>query len=198
LQGATIMMLTSADQASSAARCRELGVDTYLIKPFKPAELLAMIQKALGTVEAGRARRTDSAVHPVAGRPLLVLVAEDNVVNQKLAIAMLKRLGCSAIVAKNGEEAIACWIETHPDMILMDVQMPEVDGFEATRRIRGIELASGTRVPIIAMTAHAMRGDRERCLEAGMDDYISKPISGVTLEQTIARFAQREVGARLS
>jgi two-component system sensor histidine kinase/response regulator len=198
LHGATIMMLTSADQRSSAARCRELGVSTYLIKPFKPAELLAMIQKALGSGEAASVRRRTAVVNAAIGRPLSVLVAEDNVVNQKLAVAMLKRLGCVATIARNGEEAIARWRETHPDLILMDVQMPEVDGFAAARRIRGIELASGAHVPIIAMTAHAMRGDRERCLEAGMDDYISKPISGAMLEQTIARCVRRGVGAGLS
>ncbi len=198
LHGATIMMLTSADQRSSAARCRELGVDTYLIKPFKPAELLAMIQKALGAMEAARTRQASSGLNPMTQRPLSVLVAEDNVVNQKLAVAMLKRLGCSAIIARNGEEAVACWRESRPDLILMDVQMPEMDGFDATRRIRGLELAEGTRIPIIAMTAHAMRGDRERCLEAGMDDYISKPISGPALQQTIARCVPREAGSGLS
>jgi two-component system sensor histidine kinase/response regulator len=198
LHGATIMMLTSADQSSSAARCRDLGVNTYLIKPFKPAELLAMIQKALGSAAADTIRRKTSSPGPMAGRPWSILVAEDNAVNQKLALAMLKRMGLKAIIARNGEEAIACWRETHPDLILMDVQMPELDGLDATRRIRGIELASGTHIPIIAMTAHAMRGDRERCLEAGMDDYISKPISGAALEQTIARFVEREARATLS
>jgi two-component system sensor histidine kinase/response regulator len=191
-------MLTSADQSSSAARCRDLGVNTYLIKPFKPAELLAMIQKALGSAAADTIRRKTSSPGPMAGRPWSILVAEDNAVNQKLALAMLKRMGLKAIIARNGEEAIACWRETHPDLILMDVQMPELDGLDATRRIRGIELASGTHIPIIAMTAHAMRGDRERCLEAGMDDYISKPISGAALEQTIARFVEREARATLS
>ena len=106
-----------------------------------------------------------------------MLVAEDNVVNQKLARAMLARLGHDCVLASDGREAIAEWGAGGYDVIFMDVQMPDLDGFDATREIRRLEAGSGSRVPIVAMTAHAMPGDRERCLVAGMDDYVTKPIS---------------------
>ncbi len=187
LHGATILMLTSSDQNSSAARCRQLGVETYLIKPVKPAELLAMIRRAVGTLQLDSGPRKVAPIQPAAGSPLSILVAEDNLVNQKLTIAMLEKLGHRAIVAFNGEEAVAKWSEGHVDLILMDVQMPKVDGFDATRRIRYREKTAGGHIPVIAMTAHAMSGDRERCLEAGMDDYVSKPVTRGALEQALER-----------
>ncbi len=189
LQGATILMLTSSDQTSSAARCRELGVDTYLIKPVKPAELLGMIRRAVGAWKPKAAHHTVLASSAGHGRSLSILVAEDNLVNQKVTVAMLERMGHRPIVAGDGSEAIAKWNEGQVDLILMDVQMPTMDGFDATRRIRSQEHAAGKHTPIVAMTAHAMRGDRERCLDAGMDDYVSKPVSRTALEQALTRCA---------
>jgi two-component system, sensor histidine kinase and response regulator len=124
-------------------------------------------------------------------RPLRVLLAEDSVPNQKLAIGLLSKWGYKTVVATNGQEAVdRALSEPDLDLILMDVQMPELDGFEATRRIREAERSEGRRrTPIIAMTAHAMKGDRERCLEAGMDSYISKPVRAPELARTIAEFA---------
>jgi two-component system, sensor histidine kinase and response regulator len=191
LQGPTILMLTSSDQSSSAARCHELGVGTYLIKPVKSGELLASISRAVATSRPQRPARTprpESAPHPSTGPSLLVLVAEDNPVNQKVTVAMLDRLGHRSILASDGTEAVAKWSEANFDLILMDVQMPKVDGLDATRRIRALEKES--RIPIIAMTAHAMSGDRERCLEAGMDDYVSKPVTRSALQEALVRCAR--------
>ena len=107
---------------------------------------------------------------------LRILVAEDSVFNQQLAVGLLEKYGHSVVIARNGKEAIGAWVAQPFDVVLMDVEMPEMDGFEATAVIRTQERQKGTHIPIIAMTAHAMKGDRERCLNAGMDDYISKPI----------------------
>ena len=189
LQGATILMLTSSDQTSSAARCRQLGVGTYLVKPVKPAELLSMIRRAAGAWKPKAQLRTSPSTMTGNVRRLSVLVVEDNPVNQKVTVAMLERMGHHAVLAGDGAEAIVKWNESPVDLILMDVQMPTMDGFDATRRIRQQELAGGGHVPIIAMTAHAMSGDRERCLEAGMDDYVSKPVNKAALEQALTRCA---------
>jgi CheY-like chemotaxis protein len=186
LASATIMMFTSDDQSASATRCRQMGVQAYLIKPIKPAELLAGIRKVLGQDETPS--RAPARAEPRQGeRRLSVLIAEDNHVNQRLAVALIEKLGHCATLAANGLETIAKWKEGGFDLILMDVQMPEIDGFEATRRIRIHEAGSGARTPIIAMTAHAMTGDRERCIEEGMDDYISKPVRREAIEAAIAR-----------
>lgn len=184
--GATIMMLTSANQTESAVRCRKLGVAHYLIKPIKPAELLIAIRSALGEAPAPVLAPRQPAAAAPKGRSLRILVAEDNLVNQKLAVRLLEKLGHSAVLAENGSEAIAKWQQSAYDLIFMDVQMAEMDGLEATRRIREQEESSGGHIPIVAMTAYAMSGDRERCLEAGMDGYISKPVSLAALEQAIA------------
>jgi two-component system sensor histidine kinase/response regulator len=188
LHGVTIMMLTSADQHSSALRCRELGVDTYLIKPIKPTDLLVMIRRALGT-----SRHSTAAVVPIirqnAGRTLSILIAEDNLVNQRLVLAMLEKMGHRPTLAADGFDAVNKWSQTPFDLILMDVQMPGIDGFEATRRIRLQERATPNRIPIIAMTACAMTGDREHCIEAGMDDYVSKPVTLDSIAQALARIA---------
>ena len=198
LRRATILMLTSSDQSSSAARCRQLGVDTYLIKPVKPAELLGMIRRAVGAWKPQPALRAtaSASAEPAPASSLSILVAEDNLVNQKVTVAMLQRMGHRAMVAGDGAEALAKWNDSQVDLILMDVQMPAMDGFEATQRIRSQELARGTHVPIVAMTAHAMAGDRERCLEAGMDDYVSKPVNRAALEQALARCAVRRPDGR--
>jgi CheY-like chemotaxis protein len=163
-------------------------VATYLIKPIKPAELLIAIRRALGQLPVATPQRPKEMSKPATGS-LHVLVAEDNLVNQTLAAKLLQKLGHTTVVAANGAEAIQRWESESFDLILMDVQMPGVDGFQATARIRQAEQKSGEHVPIVAMTAYAMSGDRERCLEAGMDGYVSKPVSRAVLEETLARHA---------
>jgi len=185
LQSTVIMMLTSSDQPGDVERCERLGVACYVRKPVKQSELFDAIMMAIGASELDRVE----AVPPAAaagGRPLLVLLAEDSLVNQKLATALLRRQGHHVVVANNGKEAVDAATSREFDAVLMDVQMPEMDGFEATAAIRLREKQTGRRVPIIAMTAHALKGDRERCLEADMDDYVSKPIRSQELFRTLA------------
>ena len=181
LAGATIMMLTSAGQRGDGARCRKLGIAVYLIKPIRQSELLEAILVALGQPSRGKGRPTVLTRHSLreARRKIRVLVAEDNTVNQELAARLLEKQGHTVAVARNGREALEA-LEKAPasgfDVVLMDVQMPEMDGLEVTAAIRQKEKATGKHLPIIAMTAHALKGDRERCLAAGMDDYLAKPI----------------------
>jgi PAS domain S-box-containing protein len=181
LAGATIMMLTSAGQRGDAARCRELGIAVYLIKPIRQSELLEAILLALGRPSPQGKRPTVLTRHSLreARRKLRVLVAEDNAVNQQLAVRLLEKQGHTVAVAGNGREALEALEKAAPcgfDVVLMDVQMPEMDGVEATAAIRQKEKATGKHLPIVAITAHALKGDRERCLAAGMDDYVAKPI----------------------
>jgi signal transduction histidine kinase/DNA-binding response OmpR family regulator len=179
LGGAVVVMLTSDRQPGDLDRCRELNVAAHLIKPVRQTQLRQAVAAATGqrseALAAGAGPRGVAAF--AESDRLNVLVAEDNVVNQKLARAMLTRLGHDCTLAADGREAIAEWGAGGYDVIFMDVQMPDLDGFDATREIRRIEAGTGNRVPIVAMTAHAMPGDRERCLVAGMDDYVTKPIS---------------------
>jgi CheY-like chemotaxis protein len=186
---ATIMMLTSDDQSRSAVRCREMGIELYLIKPVRPEVLLDSIRKALGRGRAEAAPPAKAVATEDAQRGARILVAEDVSVNQKLAVVMLTKMGHSVTLAGNGVEAVARWSEEPFDLIFMDVQMPEMDGFEATRRIRRMEASSKRHIPIVATTAHAMTGDAERCLAAGMDGYVSKPISFKALEEAVRRHA---------
>jgi CheY-like chemotaxis protein len=177
LAGATIMMLTSGDRPGDAARSQRLGIACYLTKPIKQSELFDAIMAALGAPALAAAELDDTA--PAAASPhkqLRVLLAEDSLVNQKLAVCLLEKWGHRVSVAANGHQAIAAVAAQPFDLVLMDVQMPELDGLEATAAIRRSEAASGRHLPIVAMTAHAMVGDRERCLAAGMDGYLAKPI----------------------
>ena len=177
LGGATIMMLSSSGQYGESARCRDVGIANHLTKPVDQRELLAAIGRALARDLSPRAPLPASMLPAeLPERRLHILLAEDNVVNQRLAASLLERRGHKVTIAANGREALnAC--ERHAfDVILMDVQMPEMGGFEATEAIRARERESGVRVPIVAMTAHAMKGDRERCLGAGMDEYLTKPL----------------------
>jgi CheY-like chemotaxis protein len=217
LAGATIMMLTSGQRLSDADRCRELGVSAFLLKPIRQAELRAAVGRVLraaSTASAapqGEASQTPSSPQPqllplplptLSTRPpalsdgrLRILLAEDNEVNQLLALHMLRRQGHVVVMAQDGQEAVDAFTREPFDLILMDVQMPIMGGFDATRRIREMEAAGDTpggpdrpvRVPIIAMTAYAMKGDRESCLDAGMDEYISKPIKMRELLTMITR-----------
>jgi CheY-like chemotaxis protein len=186
LAGATIMMLTSAGQRGDVARCRELGVAVYLIKPIRQSELLEAILVALGRPSREGEQPTVLTRHSLreARRKLRVLVAEDNAVNQELAVRLLEKQGHTVAVAGNGQEALDALEKATSrgfDVVLMDLQMPEMDGLEATAAIRQKEKATGRHLPIIAMTAHALKGDRERCLAAGMDDYVAKPIQAKEL-----------------
>jgi len=172
-----IMMLTSGDQPGNITRCEELGIVAYLLKPVKQSELLDAILLAVGATDA----EDDEAVLAAAAeapdvRPLTIVLAEDSLVGQKLVVGILKKFGHAMYVANNGKEVLGLMESHQPDLILMDVQMPELDGLETTAVIRSKEARLGSHVPIIAMTAHAIKGDRERCLEAGMDAYVSKPI----------------------
>jgi CheY-like chemotaxis protein len=165
---------------SSAARAREAtgrGIVRTLLKPVGRDELFDAIAAAVSTRPVGvLAAETATSPFPTAAiRPLRILLAEDNIVNQRVAVAILIRLGHTVAVAANGLEAVAAVEREFYDVVVMDVQMPEMGGFEATAAIRRLQGAT-TRTPIIAMTAHAMTGDRERCLEAGMDGYVAKPI----------------------
>jgi PAS domain S-box-containing protein len=176
LNSTVIMMLSSADQADDVARCDALGIAAYLTKPVKQSDVfdaLALALKLGGTDAAAKAR---GAARPRSFGPLRILLAEDSLVNQKLAVALLTAHGHDVMIVGNGREAVAAVAHEKFDVVLMDVQMPEMDGLEATAAIRGRERLHGGHVPIIAMTAHALKGDREICLEAGMDDYVPKPI----------------------
>jgi CheY-like chemotaxis protein len=177
LLAVTIMMLTSAGHLGDAARCRELGISAYLVKPIRQTELLDGICQVLNKVSMTKPRPlvTRHTVQENRHRAR-VLLAEDNAVNQTLALRLLEKRGYSVTVAGNGREAVEAFEKNHFDVVLMDIQMPEMDGFEATAAIRAKEKLTGRHVPILAMTAHALKGDQERCISAGMDAYISKPI----------------------
>lgn len=185
LVGATIMMLTSVGQLGDAARCRELGISAYLVKPIRQGELLEAICSVLNQVSQERIPLvTRHSLREEKSR-LRVLLAEDNPVNLTLAVRLLEKRGYIVSVARDGREALAALENREFDLVLMDIQMPEMDGLEATMAIREKEQRSGKHLPIIAMTAHALKGDEARCLAAGMDAYISKPIRTYELFATI-------------
>ena len=173
-----IMMLTSGEKGCDIPRCRALGISHFIAKPVRRGELRQAILKALGRVPAAAAAPSESAKKSEGAR---ILLAEDNLINQRVATRILEKHGHAVTVAENGLEALRAFGKTAFDVVLIDVQMPEMDGFEATAAIREIEKSSGGHIPIIAMTAHAMTGDRERCLASGMDDYIPKPIRAQAL-----------------
>jgi len=178
LKSCTIMMLTSAGRRGDAARCMELGIGAYLLKPVKGSDLLYTILCVLRDDCQPTARPSLITRHSIreTQRRLHILLTEDNVVNQKVATKMLERMGHTVTVASHGGEAVDMMDRTRFDVILMDVQMPVMDGFQATKLIRERERATGKHTPILAMTAYAMKGDDEKCLAAGMDGYLSKPI----------------------
>ena len=192
LAGATVLMLTSTGQQGDGARLRALGIAADLMKPISQAELLESILAVLGMPSDGLDRRRTVAPHSLreSGRTLRILLAEDNKVNQLVAARLLGKRGHTVVIAATGREALAALDQSGSgafDLILMDVQMPDMDGFEATGIIRAREQSSGAHLPIIAMTAHAMKGDEERCLAAGMDGYVSKPVQVDDLFVTIDR-----------
>jgi PAS domain S-box-containing protein len=192
------IMLTSGGQRGDGVRCKELGIAAYLIKPVLQADLLQALLQVLSAQEGVAKPTTVITRHTLReGRlPLRILLAEDNLVNQKLACRLLENHGDIAVVAATGVQVLETLEQQSFDLILMDAQMPEMDGFEATAAIRRMEQATRAHIPIIAMTAHAMVGDRQRCLEAGMDGYIAKPVHAHELFETIESvLAHAELGA---
>jgi CheY-like chemotaxis protein len=182
LADTAVLMLTSVDRQEDVARCRELGI-AHLLKPVAQSELLEAVVRVLRlSFERAGLRATNAdATAPIIRQPLRILLAEDNRVNQRLAVALLERGGHTVVIAADGKQALAALERETFDLVFMDVQMPEMGGFEATALIRARERQTGKRLPIIAMTANAMKGDRERCLAAGMDGYVSKPITSAAL-----------------
>jgi two-component system sensor histidine kinase/response regulator len=178
-----ILMLTSGSQVGDAARCRAVGVETYLTKPVSQLDLREAILRLLGAAASEDRRASQTAPVPLGptGKPLRVLVAEDNRVNQVLAQGLLEMQGFGVVIAADGEEALNALALEAFDLILMDVQMPVMNGVDATIAIRTEERITGEHIPIIALTASAMTGDKENCLAAGMDAYISKPIESTEL-----------------
>ena len=172
----TILMLSSADHGSDIKRCQTLDVSAYVIKPVSQADLFSAIGRALGTRTITSAERPAPKSIPMAARVLRVLLAEDNRVNQRLATLLLERAGHVVVLAETGIAAVDAFRREPFDLILMDLQMPEMGGIEATREIRTLEGPNGSHTPIVALTAHAMQGDRERCERASMDGYVTKPI----------------------
>jgi signal transduction histidine kinase/DNA-binding response OmpR family regulator/HPt (histidine-containing phosphotransfer) domain-containing protein len=195
LRGCPILMLSSAGQLQDSARCRELGIARCLLKPVKQSDLRDAIVRVLAPTEAGTSQATPTVAQtPTAPRQQRILLVEDGLVNQQVALRFLEMRGHSVVIANNGREALAALFGDGDtgtngasgfDLVLMDLQMPDMDGFETTAAIRERESLAGTHVRIVAMTAHAMKGDRERCLAAGMDGYLSKPISSRELYEAV-------------
>ena len=192
LADTTVVMLTSGGQPGDAARCRELNIAAYLAKPIKRSDLRAAILLALGAPSTETHRQPLVTRHSLreARRTGRILLVEDNAVNQLMARRLLEKRGHTVVVATNGREALAILEESEWvgfGCVLMDVQMPEMDGFECTAMIRDREQVTGVHLPIVAMTAHAMSGDEARCLAAGMDAYLSKPIEPNALFDVVDR-----------
>ncbi len=191
LAGATVLMLTSLGRQADGGRCQRLGLANYLVKPVKQSELLRAVLAALGAARPRPAAAPvpppggETALAPTTGR-LRVLLAEDNSVNRLVAVRLLEKMGYSVRVACDGRQAVDALERECFDLALLDVQMPELNGFEVAAAVRTREAGTGRRLPLVALTAHAMEGDRERCLDAGMDDYVTKPIRVERLKQAIA------------
>jgi two-component system, sensor histidine kinase and response regulator len=199
LAGVVILMLTSGEKRGDLQRWRELGAAAHLMKPVRRAELRAAMVKALRRPEGDQVAAPASSMSQISSRQAPValrsriLLAEDNIVNQRVAARLLEKSGHSVVIVGNGKDAIAALHRESFDMVLMDVQMPEMDGFEATKAIRGDEAGQNKHIPIIAMTAHAMTGDKDRCLAAGMDGYVSKPIRAADLLKLIEQTRQQNM-----
>jgi CheY-like chemotaxis protein/HPt (histidine-containing phosphotransfer) domain-containing protein len=186
----TILMLSSARGRADAERSRELGIAAYLTKPIRRAALLAAIRSAVrSSVAADSAHPTSTEGGGERTRSLRILIAEDNAVNQRLAASILERAGHRPAIVENGQLAVDAVKRGEYDLVLMDVQMPEMGGMDATRYIRDWEASSGGHIPIIAVTARAMKGDREACLAAGMDAYLPKPLQSRKLLALISELA---------
>jgi CheY-like chemotaxis protein len=181
----TVMLVTSSDQFGDAQRCKDMGVVAYLVKPVRQSALREAVLAALD-----RSRRPTQKERPAItaslGPALRILLAEDNVVNQRVAMGLLTKAGHVVTLAENGKLALDALDHSTFDLVLMDMQMPEMSGGEAIVAIRERERRSGEHLPIIALTAHALKGDRERCLDAGADDYLAKPVVPAVLHERIA------------
>lgn len=186
LDSPVVMMLTSGDRPEDLGRCQELGIAAHLIKPLKQSELFDTVATVMGKLAPSvMIDRIPPDHHKPIVSNLDILLAEDSLANQKLAVGLLNKRGHQVTVVNNGHEAVEA-VKAHDyDLILMDVQMPDMDGFEATAAIRDLEDGTPKHIPIVAMTAHAMKGDRERCLRFGMDAYLSKPIRAKQVYDTI-------------
>jgi len=198
----TIMMLTSGGQRGDAQRCGELGISAYLLKPVRQVELREAITRVLSAqekpAEAAMITRYTLREQAGANTMLKILLAEDNLINQKLATRMLEKRNHIVTVVANGKEALAALEQSSFDLVLMDMQMPEMDGFEATSQLRLKEQNTGKHQPVVAMTALAMNGDRERCMAAGMDGYLSKPIRPQELDELLDSYViRREVSVHV-
>ncbi len=195
----TIMMLTSAGHRGDAARCQELGVAAYLLKPIRQSELREAIARVLGAREQKGAipliTRYSLQDARELSASLRVLLVEDNRVNQRLATRLLEKRGHFVSIAGDGREALVALEKESFDLVLMDLQMPEMDGFEATTVIREKEKTSGNHLAIVALTAHAMKGDREKCLAGGMDAYLTKPIRPHELDELLHTYVVRRAAA---
>jgi len=187
LSGATIMMLTSGVSQVAFERCRQLGIAATLIKPVKQSELQRAVTTTLSRTLATLPKTAVTAPAPVAVKPLHVLLVEDNLVNQRVAARILQKLGHVVTIAGDGQAGLDAIDAERFDVVLMDIQMPVLDGIAATGRLRERERITGRHLPVIAMTAHAMAGDRDRCLAAEMDDYVSKPIESGNLNAALTR-----------
>lgn len=188
-----LMLLTSRGIRGDAARARDAGFDAYLTKPIEESQMFDAVVSVFGRNKEADA---ETSIHPIITRHTIkerqqskpqILLAEDNAVNQKVALIHLRRLGYAAEVVNNGHEVLEAIEKTPFDLVLMDIQMPEMDGYQATQAIRRLQ-GKQRHIPIIAMTANAMKGDREKCLEAGMDDYLSKPVSQEKLKEKLSNW----------
>jgi signal transduction histidine kinase/CheY-like chemotaxis protein len=182
-----IMLSSSKGPIREKSQMKEYGISAFLMKPVIPAELMVAIQNILADVERGR-RRVPQITKTDAISNKKILLVEDNIINQKLAHRLMEKMGYNVEIANDGNEAIQKYKEKNFDLIFMDIQMPKMDGLEATSIIRKMELELDKHIPIVALTAHAMNGDREQCIGAGMDDYLSKPIQPDDLKKMIDKF----------
>jgi two-component system, sensor histidine kinase and response regulator len=193
-----LMMLGSGIHRGELARCRDLGLSAYLMKPIRQSELRDTIARALDRRVTDSSSLPEAPLEdrraPKATSVLRVLLAEDNAVNQRLASRLLEKRGHCVTLANNGQEALQQLERGTYDLVLMDVQMPLIDGLHATRMVRNRELETGRHLPIVALTAHALKGDVERCKEAGMDGYLSKPIRSEELDKVLRDHMARITG----
>jgi two-component system, sensor histidine kinase and response regulator len=196
--GPVVLMLTSGERVGDIGRSRQAGVSNYLLKPVRREELRDAITRALGKQVASQENAGSewplprSAPKRLPVFPSRILLAEDNRVNQRLVQRILEKEGHDVIVVANGREVLEALKSDTFDLVLMDVQMPLMDGIEATKAIRATEALTKTHIPIVALTAHAMKGDQDRCVAAGMDGYISKPIRAADLLNVVAKYAKKE------
>jgi PAS domain S-box-containing protein len=201
LAGVKLVLLSSWAEAGHSGEGREAGIDARLPKPVRASRLLAQLVALLGRAStAAPVSPERAAAEPLASPPTRsarILVAEDNAVNQKLIARVLEKKGHRVDVVGNGREAVEAVTRVGYDLVLMDVQMPEMDGLEATQRIRAADRPAVARIPIIALTANAMQGDQERCLSAGMDDYLSKPVKPADLAAALDRWLLDESGGSI-